>query len=92
MNLTPQQIELLDQAIVRTLRDNNTIYGWPAPTIHNFVVAAGFRQITDEDIVFRCEYLTEKRLISEPFKEMHAANRAWKITSAGRQYLDERNL
>ena len=91
MPINPDNLELFDQAILRVLQSNNTRFGLSPQAIGFFCRSYGFNpeqtQTTD-----RLEYLAGKNLALEVPKVIGQSIRAWKITDAGRLYLDEHNL
>jgi len=88
---TQNQTELLDNEILLVLSANNTRYGLEVLPIIVFLRPAGLRPLTNH-VLERMEYLTDKGLVCEVAKTIGKSNRAWKITDAGRDYLDQHNL
>jgi hypothetical protein len=83
-----EKIELFDNALLRVLDANNTQWGLQAPALSMFTREFGFAPSSAET-VNRLEYLTGKGMVHEVPKVLSKANRAWKITDAGRRHLDE---
>jgi hypothetical protein len=83
-----EKIELFDNALLRVLDANNTQWGLQAPALSMFTREFGFAPSSTET-VNRLEYLTGKGMVQEVAKVLSKANRAWKITDAGRRHLDE---
>jgi hypothetical protein len=83
-----EKIELFDNALLRVLDANNTQWGLQAPALSMFTREYGFAP-SQAETIGRLEYLTDKGMAQEVPKMLSKANRAWKITSAGRRYLDE---
>jgi hypothetical protein len=86
-----EKLELFDNALLRVLDANNTPWGLQAPALGMFTHEFGFTPSAAET-VGRLEYLTGKGMAQEVAKVLSKANRAWKITDAGRRYLDEQGL
>jgi hypothetical protein len=86
-----EKIELFDNALLRVLDANNTQWGLQASALGMFTREYGFSPTTTET-VSRLEYLTGKDMVQEVPKVLSKANRAWKITNAGRRYLDEQGF
>ena len=86
-----EKIELLDNALLKVLDANNTTWGLQAPALRLFAREFGFNP-SPEQTVSRLEYLTEKGMAREVPKALNKANRAWKISDAGRRYLDEQGF
>jgi hypothetical protein len=91
MPINPPNIELFDQAILLVLQSNNTRFGLTAQALCTFCRAYGF-QSEEKETLDRLEYLAGKNLAAEVPKIIDKTFRAWKITAAGRQYLDDNNL
>jgi hypothetical protein len=83
-----EKTELFDNALLRVLDANNTPWGLQAPALSMFTREFGFSPSAAET-VNRLEYLTGKEMVHEVPKVLSKANRAWKITDAGRRHLDE---
>jgi hypothetical protein len=91
MTIKSTNMELFDQAILQVLEANNTRFGLTACAIGTFSRAYGFGP-EEKDTLDRLEYLAGKNLAAEVPKIIDRNFRAWKITAAGRQYLDDHNL
>jgi len=83
-----EKIELFDNALLKVLDANNALWGLQAPALCMFTREFGFAPAAAESVQ-RLEYLTGKGMVQEVPKTLNKANRAWKITEAGRRYLDE---
>jgi len=86
-----EKTELFDNALLRVLDANNTQWGLQAPALSMFTHEFGLAP-TLAETVSRLEYLTGKGMVEEVPKVLSKANRAWKITGAGRRYLDEQGF
>jgi hypothetical protein len=86
-----KKTELFDNALLKVLDANNTPWGLQAPALCMFAREFGFAP-SEPETVSRMEYLTAKGMAREVPKELSRANRLWKITDAGRRYLDEQGL
>jgi hypothetical protein len=86
-----EKTELFDTALLRVLDANNTQWGLQAPALGMFAREFGFSPSASET-ASRLEYLTGKGMVEEVPKVLSKANRAWKITAAGRRYLDEQGF
>ncbi len=85
------KIELFDNALLKILEANNTPWGLQSAALCMFAREFGFAPSAPEAVP-RLEYLTAKGMAQEVSKQLSKANRAWKITDAGRRYLDEQGL
>jgi hypothetical protein len=88
---TNQSTELFAGAVLKVLDANNTRFGLAIPAIRLLVRQFGFNQ-SEEETMNALEYLADKGFVQESPKVLVKINRAWKITDAGRQYLDDYNL
>ena len=89
--MIPKEIaEQFTEAVLTILRNNRTRFGLEASAIAVFVKPLGFYP-NGNDTVDRLEYLVMKGLAEELVKNI-GSTRAWRITDAGRRYLDEHNL
>ena len=86
------QRELLQQAILRVLDANHTRFGLGLDALTLHVSAYGFATVTRETVEIELEYLEGKGLVELAAKVLEPANRAWKRTSAGRDFLSERGF
>jgi len=87
--MNAQQTELLDKAILKVLDANRTRYGLTAVALGHLIPQFGFTGIDPEVIKDRLQYLTDKKLVEETSKLLGAANRVWRITDTGIQFIDE---
>jgi hypothetical protein len=86
-----RQVELFDEAVLKVLEANNTQFGLGTDAIGTLVRQFGFKPGAAE-LVETLEYLQGKRLVREAPKVIAKALRNWKITDAGREYLDLHNV
>jgi hypothetical protein len=91
MPIEATNMELFDQAILQVLQANNTRFGLTAQAIGTFCRVYGFTP-EEKETLDRLEYLAGKNLAAELSKIINKSVRTWKITDAGRQYLDDNNL
>lgn len=87
--MKPAQQELFDLAILRVLDANRTRYGLTAAAIGHLIAEFGFAAPEAGEVLDRIDYLVRKKLVEEVTKLVGAANRAWRITEAGLQFVDE---
>lgn len=87
MNAAEQ--ELLDLAILRVLEANRTRFGLTPVAITHLLPQFGFK-IEPAQAEERLGYLTDKGMAEEALKVINKANRAWRITTAGIDYVDQR--
>ena len=90
--IAPQLIPDFDNAILAELDANDTRFGLSLQEIRVYLRPKGYPATEDEQTLDRLEYLASKKMASEVSRTVHKANRTWKITDAGRQYLDDHNL
>ena len=83
-------LEAFANAILRVLGANRSRFGLEPRAFPIYLNVYGFYP-TGKELEERLEYLTMKGLAEEPPKTI-GSTRAWKITDAGRRYLDEHNL
>jgi hypothetical protein len=83
------QEELFDLAILRVLDANRTRYGLGLPALAHLIPQFGFPHPDVNVIADRIEYLTNKNRVEEVLKEVNKANRAWRITEAGINHVDQ---
>jgi hypothetical protein len=84
--------EKLDNGLLKSLEANNTQFGLAAQALGLIVRTEWGLPATEEQVTERLEYLADKGLAAEVRRVLHKANRVWKITDAGRRYVDEQNL
>jgi hypothetical protein len=87
--MTPAQQELLDLAILKVAVANHARYGLTAAAFTHLLPQFGFNNPGDALVLDRIEYLIGKGLLEESSKLIGKANRAFKVTEAGRIYEDE---
>lgn len=92
--MTPQQKaerrEALQEAILVVLDANHTQFGLNLHGITMWTSRQGFSNLTAAEVEPELEYLKERGLIAEVGKTLEPANRYWKRTGLGRDYLSER--
>jgi DNA-binding HxlR family transcriptional regulator len=86
--MNAQQQELLDFAILRVLDQQRTRFGETPTAIGFHLVQFGFPNPDKELLADRLDYLTRKGLVEEVMKAVNKANRAWRITEAGINHVD----
>jgi hypothetical protein len=89
--IKPSALELFDQALLQIMQANTTRFGLTAEVLCAYCRAQGFEP-EEEETLDRLEYLAGKSLVAEMPKLIHKSTRVWKITDAGRRYLDDHNL
>jgi hypothetical protein len=89
--MKPNMLELFDQALLQVMEANTTRFGLTAEALRAFCRAQGFEP-EEKETLDRLEYLAGKGLAAAMPKLIDKSTRVWKITAAGRLYLDERNL
>lgn len=91
MNLTPQLREQVDLAILRKLEEHiGSRFGLNEGVLRQMINAEGFDLDADQ-FSAECEYLAHpsKGLIERIGKVIVPASRAWRLTPAGRDQLEE---
>ena len=99
--MNAEQKELLDLAILRVLDANRTRWGMTVAQLAFHLLRFGFTAAScdcagdarkfGDPIADRIEYLTNKGLVEEVLKAIGKANRAWRITSEGIDFVDQRS-
>jgi len=89
--IKPGALELFDQALLQIMQANTTRFGLTAKVLCAFCRAHGL-QPEEEQTLDRLEYLAGKKLAAEMPKLIDKSMRVWKITDAGRRYLDDHDL
>lgn len=89
--ISNNHLELFAAAVLKVLEANNTQFGLTTPAIRLMVRQFAFNP-SEAETMNALEYLAGKRFVEESPKALVKINRAWKITSDGRQYLDDYNL
>jgi len=89
--------ELFDLAVLRVLDANRTRFGLGIVALGHNIVSFSFKPEQGDSgkeffnlIADRIEYLMNKGMIEEVKKTLSSENRAWRITSGGIKYVDER--
>jgi hypothetical protein len=95
--MSPEQKELFRLALLRVLDLNRTRWGLGIVSIAHHIrqfsfTAANFGgdQAFHDAIADEIQYLTDKCLIEEALKSVSKDNRAWRITTDGIAYIDQR--
>jgi hypothetical protein len=96
--MNAQQKETFHLAILSLLDRNRTRWGLSIIWLARSLAEKGFTKIdfgnNDEKffnaIADALEYLTSKRLVEEVLKNVDPANRSWRITTDGIDYLDQK--
>lgn len=83
------QQELFDLALLRVLDANRTRYGLTVAAIGHLMAEFGFPSPDQNVVLDRIEYLGNKKLLEEVSKIIGKANRAWRITEAGLNHVDQ---
>jgi hypothetical protein len=91
MPVDARNMQVFDETLLQVMQANNTRFGLSALGIGSFARAYGFSS-TEQELTDRLEYLLGKGLVEEVTKVIGRSARSWKITAAGRAYLDEHNL
>jgi DNA-binding PadR family transcriptional regulator len=86
--MTPAQEQMLDLAILRLLDEQRTRLGLGVEALDLQLARFGFAGAKPDEILTRLDYLERKGLIEEVRKDVHRANRSWRITEAGIRHLD----
>lgn len=81
--------ELFDLAILRVLDANRTRYGLTIAATAHLIAQFGFPGADQEIIKDRIEVLVGKELVEEVSKLIGAANRAFRLTDAGLQFVND---
>ena len=86
--MNAEQQELFDLAILRVLDANRSRFGLGLDGIGHLVAQYGFTAPDKNLLADRVDYLTRKALTEEVVKTVNKANRAWRITEAGINHVD----
>lgn len=89
--MNDEQKELLLESVLAALRDNQTLFGMSPRQVHAFT-RLDLPVVTEVQVLERIEYAIDRGLAEEVQKAAMKQNRAFRITHAGRAYLDDRNL
>lgn len=84
------QTELFDEALLRVLDANRTRRGLGYAAIGHWMAMHGFPSPDLNVVKDRVEVLLLKKFVEEVGKELGAANRAFRLTEAGLQYVNDR--
>lgn len=87
--MTPAQTQLFDAAILRVLDRNRSRFGQSAEAVAFSLVEFVSPPPARELVLDRLDYLAGKQLVEEVPKEIHRANRTWRITETGINHLDK---
>jgi hypothetical protein len=89
--MTAQRREQFQLSILTVLEANHSPkWGLPLDAVTLHVSGYGFAAITRDQVETELEYLAEKGLAETVGKVLEPANRVWRRTAAGRDYLSER--
>jgi hypothetical protein len=88
--MTPQRREQLQLSILTVLDANHSRYGLPLDAVTLHVSGYGFAQIMRDQVETELDYLTDKGLVECVGKTLEPANRAWRRTAEGRDFLSGR--
>jgi hypothetical protein len=91
-DMEPKQRESLQVAVLRVLDANYSRFGLSLDAVTLHAANFGFPRLTREAVEVELEYLLEKGLVESPSKVLEPANRVWKRTASGRDYLAERGF
>lgn len=86
--MTPAQQELFDLAILRVMDANRTRFGLGVAAICHLMAEFGFPDPNANMVLDRIDYLVRKEFAEEVLKQVSKANRAWRITNAGIEHVD----
>lgn len=89
--MTTGQKENLQLAILRAMDLNRTRFGLQIAAITTLLVQFAC-QPTEDELLDALDYLEMKKLVEECLKGISKANRAWRLSDAGRAFLDERGF
>ncbi|HTG44142.1 MAG TPA: hypothetical protein VK633_06385 [Verrucomicrobiae bacterium] len=89
--MSPERREQFQLSILVVLDANHSRFGLPLDAVTLHVSSYGFARVTRDEVETELDYLQEKGLTETAGKPLEPANRAWKRTAAGRDYLAERN-
>jgi hypothetical protein len=82
--------EVLQKAILRVLDANHTRFGLDLDAVTLWVSNEGFPRLKSDEVERELEYLAEKRICAgNGPKALEPANRVWKLTAAGRDFLSQ---
>lgn len=88
--MTAAQQQNFDDAILTIMDRNRSRFGLTPAAIRLQMQEFGFLQPSEEQIMERLDYLVTKKLAVEVDKQVHRANRTWRITDAGIDHLDQK--
>jgi len=83
--------ELFRLALLDVLRLNPTRFGLSVPAAAHLMALFGFPSPNHQDVADGLDYLERKGLVEQAIKILSPENRAWRITTEGIAYLDERS-
>jgi hypothetical protein len=87
--MNPAQQELFDLALLRLLDANRTRFGLGLEAIAHLLLPFGFARPDHALLADRLDYLQRRGLVEEVDKVINRANRAWRLTPAGLDYVDQ---
>ena len=87
--MNPAQQELFDLAILRVLDTNRTRHGLGVESIRHWMGMYAFPSPNPDTILDRLDYhVIKTQFVEEVLKVSNSANRAWRITEAGINHVD----
>jgi hypothetical protein len=88
--MSSQRREQLQLSILMVLDANYSRFGLPLDAVTLHVSGYGFAGIVRDQVETELDYLAEKGLVENVDKTLEPANRAWRRTAAGRDFLSAR--
>jgi hypothetical protein len=87
--MTPEQEQLLDEAILRVLDEGDSQFGLTPVAIKHQVARFGFSHTEKETVARRLDYLADETIghVKEVNKVANKAVRSWRITASGTDRL-----
>lgn len=89
--MDPNQREAFRLALLRVLDANRTRFGLQCPAITTHLALFGFRPTRDQ-VLDEIDYLERKGFVEEALKVISRENRAWRLSDAGRAFLDQQGF
>jgi hypothetical protein len=90
MKLTSEQLEIFRRSILDVLNANLTRFGLPARAILTHCQVAQGLQVDESQVLDQLDYLQRREppLVEEVEKVISRERQNWRITEAGRAFLD----
>jgi hypothetical protein len=87
--MTPEQEQLLDEAILRVLDEGDSQFGLGLTAILLLIGKFGFPRVTAELVTRRLDYMADTQIshVREVSRTANRAVRTWRITAAGTDRL-----